>query len=121
MKNLEPMLLPFEEKKFKKYAKKIATPHRDLFVLKRKAGGFCVFQNEKSGKCKIYKKRPIDCRIFPYNFDFTRQGKLKLMLDKKVCPRVKNGKYDKKKIMNLVEKHVIPDDYKKSLWYVYWY
>jgi Fe-S-cluster containining protein len=112
-----PVLLPFEEEKFKKYSIKIKTPFRDLYILKRKKDGQCMFQNRANTRCRIYKKRLVDCRLFPYCLKFNKKGEYKIVLDKDICPIVKKGKYDKKNWESFIEKLKIPESYGKAYYH----
>ncbi len=38
------------------------------YITKSKAGGRCIFYDEKSKKCAVYKERPLDCTFFPFTF-----------------------------------------------------
>lgn len=68
-----PILLPFEAKKIalisresiEKFAQKLTT---NLYQMKRENGDSngCFFF--KNNKCTIYDCRPIDCRLFPFDF-----------------------------------------------------
>lgn len=42
--------------------------------LMRYKKGTCIFFDKKSGKCKIYEFRPLDCQLFPLDIDL-RNGK----------------------------------------------
>lgn len=112
-----PVLLPSEEKKFKKYSLKIKTPFRDIFILKRKKDGYCLFQNKTNSGCRIYGKRPADCRLFPYSLRFNKKGEVKIMLDREICKRADKGKYDKLKLEKNIKNLKIPTDYGKAYYY----
>ncbi|HRZ95474.1 MAG TPA: YkgJ family cysteine cluster protein [Candidatus Moranbacteria bacterium] len=112
-----PVLFPFEEKRFKKYSIKIKTPFQDIFILKRKKDGQCIFQNKGNTGCRIYKKRPVDCRLFPICLKFDKKGRYKLIMDKDVCPIVEKGKSGKKKMEEYLKKHKIPELYGKAYYY----
>jgi Fe-S-cluster containining protein len=112
-----PVLLPFEEKKFKKHSIKIKTPFRDLYILKRKKDGQCMFQNRGNTGCRIYEKRLTDCKLFPYCFKFDKNGKYKIILDKEVCPVIKKGDYNKKELGRYIKKYKISVSYGKAYYY----
>jgi len=44
---LTPVLLPSEEKRLKRFSRKIETPYRDIFVLAKKDNENCVFFDDK--------------------------------------------------------------------------
>ncbi|MBW2970309.1 YkgJ family cysteine cluster protein, partial [Candidatus Woesearchaeota archaeon] len=49
----------------------------------------CPYLNENTHLCKIYKKRPLDCKIWPLLFMYSK-NKDKILLacwDKDACPR----------------------------------
>ena len=112
-----PVLLPSEEKRFKKYSLKIKTPFRDIFILKRKEDGYCLFQNKTNTGCQIYKKRPVDCRLFPYSLRFNKKGEAKIALDQEVCKRTRKGCYNKPRIRKYLRDLKIPADYGKAYYY----
>jgi Fe-S-cluster containining protein len=85
-----PILLPFEAKKISisqkesidYFANKLTT---NLYQMKRvnndEKNGCIFFQNNK---CSIYKERPIDCRLFPFDFkEF--DGEYWLIYYDKIC------------------------------------
>jgi len=117
---MDPVLVPEEEKKLKKFCRIVKTPYRDLYMLKRKKDGFCIFFNKKSGRCKIYDKRPMDCRIFPLHLYLDKNG-VNLKFDRKICPEVKNGQFDKAKLLKMVRKYSFPEDYRKAFNTIEWH
>lgn len=77
----EPILLPYEIERFN--SDDLSTEDGTIFRIKRAEDGNCKFLKDKS--CGIYDKRPMECRIYPYVFNFIN-GELSLELDKK-CPQ----------------------------------
>lgn len=45
---------------------------RDGFLRLRNTGGYCVFYDIGSGRCKVYGARPLGCRLYPLVFDEER-------------------------------------------------
>ena len=41
------------------------------YMIKRKSN-FCFFFDTKKSKCKIYKHRPLDCRLFPFTLEMKK-------------------------------------------------
>ena len=55
-----------------------------LFKMKAREGS-CHFYED--GKCMIYGERPIDCRIFPFDVDYSRKEGLVLIAYTSTCPK----------------------------------
>lgn len=108
---LTPVLLPSEEKKFKQYAVRIKTPFREMFVLKKKDGK-CIFLDINTMKCKAYKKRPFECRLYPFLLDFTKGVNVKL--DKRFCPNLDSLIFKKRSVVAFVKQQDFPDDWIKG-------
>jgi Fe-S-cluster containining protein len=51
-----------------------------ILQLKRK-GGYCQYLKEGVG-CIVFNYRPAICKMFPFSFDFTKNGKLRLLVPK---------------------------------------
>ncbi|MFH1338429.1 MAG: YkgJ family cysteine cluster protein [Candidatus Omnitrophota bacterium] len=49
----------------------------------------CSFLNSENNHCRIYKKRPLECRLYPFLVNY-RDGKLYLSVHTG-CPFVKDG------------------------------
>jgi Fe-S-cluster containining protein len=64
------------------------------YITLRNQNGHCVFFEVKNRKCKIYKDRPIGCRLFPIIFD-----EAKGVITDKVCPAFRSWTENDKKIM----------------------
>ncbi len=109
---LIPVLLPSEEKKFKNYSEIIITPYRKLKVLKRKQNK-CIFLNNKINQCKIYKKKPFDCEIYPLSFKL-KDKKTEIFIDKRVCSNLKKMNYNKKKLLSLIKKQQLDENWIKA-------
>jgi Fe-S-cluster containining protein len=54
-------------------------------------------------RCSIYSFRPLGCRIFPFDPDFDRSGKLVRlrMIDATDCPYESDGSNDRRKLLRL--------------------
>jgi Fe-S-cluster containining protein len=107
IKNLVPILIPFEEKKFKKYAKKVKTPYRDVYLIKKNKNDRCIFFDEKNQNCSIYDERPIECRIYPYLFYFDG-NEIRIELDSRICKQSNPYKQNKKEILGNMQKIKFP-------------
>jgi Fe-S-cluster containining protein len=80
MEWLFPLFLtPKEKKQLPEAGKKISCAH-------------CIFLNEK-GLCDVYKKRPFDCRFFPFDVH-EMDGKFFWIVWKIPCPIVKKRNYE---------------------------
>ena len=101
---LTPILLPSEKKRFEKHSKKIITPHREMFLLAKKKNGNCIFLDDKTINCTIYDERPLECRLYPFLLDFS-EGKPDVKLDKRFCPHLSTLKFDKEKILEMINKN----------------
>jgi Fe-S-cluster containining protein len=108
--HLTPVLLSSEEKKFKEYSKKIKTPYRTMSVLVKKGNRNCIFLDDKTKKCDIYNKRPLECMLYPFLLDFETTV-LNVRLDKRFCPHLKTLAFDKEKIIDLISKYKFPSSW----------
>jgi Fe-S-cluster containining protein len=111
IRKLRPVLLPSEEKRFKKYSDIVKMAGRDMLVLKQKKGN-CIFFNKKK-KCIIYTKRPLECRLYPFLLDFSKK-QANVKLDKRFCKSLKTLAFDKRKIISYVRKHKFPREWVKE-------
>jgi len=107
---LTPVLLPSEEEKFKKYSRVIKTSYGNIRVLSKKKNGNCIFLDDKTIKCTIYGTRPIECRLYPFLLDFTRE-KPTVKLDERFCPNLQMLHFDMSKILNVIKKQQFPTDW----------
>lgn len=107
---LTPILLPSEEKRLKKYARSVQTPYRKMLVLAKKGNGNCIFLDDKTIRCTTYSKRPLECRLYPFVLDFSKE-KPDVELDKRFCPHLKTLRADKQRISALVQKQHFPRDW----------
>ncbi len=88
-----PILLPFEietiSKKTKENVNQFAEKKsNNLFQMKRKGGinnGECFFF--KNNQCSIYENRPLDCRLFPFDFKEIN-GEYWMVYYNKVCKAI---------------------------------
>lgn len=76
---------------------------RGYRILKNQ-NGHCVFFNKKSKKCKVYKVRPMGCRLYPIIYD-EKKG---IVVDK-LCPSNKRWNESRRKslgvkVIKLLEK-----------------
>jgi Fe-S-cluster containining protein len=108
--HLTPILLPFEEAKFKKYAQRVQTPYRELWILAKKENGNCIFLNDKTIRCEIYLERPLECRLYPFLLDYSK-GQPDVKLDERFCPGLKTLHSNKESISALVQKQQFPKNW----------
>lgn len=54
---------------------------RQGFAMLRNLRGYCVFYDVEANRCKVYKHRPLGCRIYPVIYDEERG----VMCDR-LCP-----------------------------------
>ncbi len=113
IKNLRPILIPSEEKRFKKYSDVHITKFRKLLILKQKKNGNCIFLNDKTKRCTIYSKRPLECKIYPYLLCFQR-SKPDVYLDKRYCQSLKTLKANINEIKKFILKFEFPKDWIKA-------
>ncbi len=111
--NLTPVLLPSEEERFKKYSRNVKTAYRQMRVLAKKDNGNCIFLDDKNAKCTIYRKRPLECQLYPFLLDFSKKTP-NVKLDKRFCPHLKTLRFDKKMISAFIKKHSFPQDWIKA-------
>ena len=107
------VLLPEEENEFKDVSFTIMTERGLVKCIGSNSGKPCPFLDE-SGKCTIYSKRPLDCRLWPVlvYIDFkTRERVVYLDLD---CPAVREGRLPievVKKIMETIKNLELSDEW----------
>lgn len=58
------------------YDKDFFVEYRDGYYRLKNVDNHCVFLDIKTGKCKIYRYRPMGCRIYPVIYDFNEGFKL---------------------------------------------
>ena len=114
IKKLRPVLIPSEEKKFKSSCDVINTPFGDMFVLKRKRNGLCVFFDRTKRKCAIYDKRPLECRLYPILMTFSEDNGIGIIIDKRFCKSLNTLKYDDEKILKNLKNIKLSDDWVKA-------
>lgn len=110
---LNPVLLPSEELKFKKNSRKFKTPYREMFVLRKKENGNCVFLDDKMRRCTIYNKRPLECILYPFLLDLSKTP-IDVELDKRFCPHLQSLIFNKRRILAFVRKNHFPHNWIKS-------
>lgn len=108
--HLTPVLLPSEEEKFKKYAHCIKTSYRPVWTLAKKENGNCIFLEDEATRCTIYNERPLECRLYPFLLDFSKE-KPDVKLDERFCPRLRTLLADKERIAALVQIQQFPKDW----------
>ena len=104
IKELRPIMMPWEEEIFKGYCDIIKKPSHDMLVLKRKNNGNCIFLDDISIRCKIYDKRPLECRIYPLLLKFSDE-KPAVFVDKRFCSCLSTLKVDEKNVLSDITKN----------------
>ena len=82
-------------------------------ILAKKDNGNCIFLDDKTTKCTIYDKRPLECQLYPFLLDFSK-GKPDVKLDTRFCLHLQTLRFDKDKIFALIQKYSFPKDWIKA-------
>jgi Fe-S-cluster containining protein len=72
---------------------------KDFYIILRNKNGYCVFFDRNKKKCKVYKDRPMGCRLYPIIFDDSKG----VVIDK-ICPASSSWS---EKSRQILEKKVI--------------
>ncbi len=112
MDPLSPILIPEEEEMFKGNSVLVRTPFRDMKALAKKGDGRCVFLDDAGRGCKIYGRRPFECRIYPLLLDFESGPGIKL--DTSICGNICSLIYDEKAVSSLLKERRWPEDWIKA-------
>lgn len=85
-RDLQVVLLPLEEDRFKDFSTRFQTPYGNLTVLRKSEEGNCIFYDHQKNLCTSYQYRPFECRSYPLQmyFDFATQ-QVVFGLDSMVC------------------------------------
>ena len=59
-------------------ARAILQPYEDIYI--------CPFFEPKSSECRIYMKRPLDCRIYPFALMYNEDGTEIVLGVDTICP-----------------------------------
>ncbi len=110
IKGVRPVLFPSEENIFKNDSDIIKVLDREMFVLKRREDGNCIYLKKK--KCSIYDKRPVECRLYPFLLEF--KDELGIRLDKRYCGSLKTLIYDPKEIISFLSPLKVSKDWIES-------
>jgi len=83
---------------------------KEFFVAKqgnmnvlRNINGHCVFLDPETNKCKIYKHRPIGCRLYPLVYDASRN----IVIIDAECPKAKELSREYIKIYGVLIKYLL--------------
>ncbi|MGC8983240.1 MAG: YkgJ family cysteine cluster protein [Desulfurococcaceae archaeon] len=112
-KRFYAVLLPEEEELFKDSSFTLQTPKGPVKCLGSHSGAPCPYL-DPSGRCLVYKERPLDCRAWPVlvYIDFeTRERVVYLDLD---CPAAREGRIPKElidKIVNVMKELDLDDEW----------
>lgn len=107
---LQPVLLPSEEAQFAGSTE----DHGVLKLIKKKPDtGTCVFLDDKTNKCTIYNKRPLECRLYPFVLDVADPSELAVFyrLDPRRCGSLNTLIAQPWEIMKEVQKHDYPGEW----------
>jgi Fe-S-cluster containining protein len=110
VKELRPIMMPWEEDTFKEFCDIIKKPSHEMLVLKRKSDGNCIFLDDKAVKCKIYDRRPFECMIYPLLLKFPDK-KPTVVVDRRFCKNLGSLEFDEKKVLFELKKHKFPKDW----------
>ena len=83
--NLAPVLFPHEEHDYQKELRR-APNGGQLPTVAKKPDGKCVYYAD--GKCQIYDRRPLECRLYPVLPDLSGE-RATFSIDTKQCPKEK--------------------------------
>jgi len=78
-----PVLLPEELDLYSLKDEHKSPLGSSLWTLKREED-HCIYFDTFTNRCLIYSKRPIECRLYPFLFDFSTNN-IEIKLDKKFC------------------------------------
>jgi Fe-S-cluster containining protein len=109
MDPLAPILLPEEEEVLKDISVVVGTPFRKMRVIPKREDGSCVFLDEDAQACRIYERRPFECRIYPFLLDFEKGPHIQL--DPLICPNLGSVRYDITAVGGLVDVREWPEDW----------
>ena len=83
---------------------------KEFFVVKqgsinvlRNIDGHCVFLDPETNRCKIYKYRPIGCRLYPLVYDASRN---RVVIDTE-CPKARELSREYIKIYEVLIKYLL--------------
>ena len=62
----QPYLLPHEVSKYNSSDIERVVEKPEVYRLKRKEDGGCVFYDIKTKRCTNYENRPIECKLYPW-------------------------------------------------------
>lgn len=103
VKELRPIMMPWEEETFQEFCNTIKKPAHNMLVLKRKKNGNCIFLDDKTIKCKIYDERPFECRIYPLLLKFPKKDPT-IIVDDRFCKNLKSLKFNQNKVLSEIKK-----------------
>ena len=90
----------------KDFTKKYCQFSDELYHLKSRSSGHCIFFNKKSKRCEIYPLRPFQCRTGPFWPETLVSKKVWKADVESICPGINKGKlFTSKKISSLLKEH----------------
>lgn len=97
------VLLPEEEEEFKDVSFEVRTELGSVRAVGSRGGAPCPYLDE-AGRCTIYPRRPLDCRLWPVMmyYDF-RTGDRVVYLDLD-CPAASSGRIPREFVDSVVRK-----------------
>ncbi len=110
---LTPILLPSEEERLREFSRIVKTPSRMMQVLRKKEEGSCIFLDDKQMCCTAYDRRPLECRLYPFLLDFSKENP-DVKLDERFCQSLATLTHDINQILWEVRRHEFSKDWIKS-------
>lgn len=107
---LTPILTPSEAVGLEYYADRIVTPQGNIHSIRKNSKGECVFYDRKQSRCKDYDARPLECRIYPFLLDFTKE-EADIRLDHRFCRYLDSLEFDRSALIKLVRSYDFPKDW----------
>jgi len=87
------------------FIRKYLYPYKDSYSIDEDDSGRCLFYE---GKCRIYPVRPLQCRTFPFWFNYLRAEKKWRQIEKE-CPGIGKGKvFTKDEILEILWHSSVP-------------
>ena len=77
----------------------------------------CSFLDEKTHRCRIYSKRPIECKLWPFvvSWDKERKNIILSLVDKSFCPATEISKVKKMEVARSIAQYFKKSDTLKEI------